>query len=76
VLQHGRIGGRFQSGAQNRLLILADAAWAAGNRLTHERAGLALLHHGAFDGRHRHPKAASGFSQGLTLSHRSHQAFF
>jgi hypothetical protein len=34
------------------------------------------LHHGAFDRGHSNMKAASGFSHGLTLSHRSHQAFF
>ena len=34
-----------------------------------------LLYHGAFDRGHRHTKAARGFSHGLTVSHRSHQAF-
>jgi hypothetical protein len=34
------------------------------------------LHHSAFDRIHRDSKAASGFSHGLTVSHRSHQAFF
>jgi hypothetical protein len=34
------------------------------------------LHHGAFDRGHCHPKAASGFSHGQTVSHRSHQALF
>jgi hypothetical protein len=34
------------------------------------------LHHGPFDRGHRHPKAASGFSHGLTVGHRSHQTLF
>jgi hypothetical protein len=41
-----------------------------------QRAGLALLDHGAFDRGDGDVKAASGFSHGLTVSHRSHQAFF
>ena len=76
VLQHRRIGGRFQSGAQERVLLATDRAWAPRNRLALQRAGLALLHDRAFDGGHRHSKAARGFSHGLTVGHRSHQAFF
>ena len=40
------------------------------------RARLTLLHDGALHRGHRHPTAASGCSQGLTVRHRSHQAFF
>ena len=53
-----------------------NAARAAGNGLALQRARLARLHHGAFDRSHGDAKAASGFSHGLTVSHRSHQAFF
>jgi hypothetical protein len=35
-----------------------------------------LLDDGTFDGRHGDVKAASGYSHGLTVGHRSHQAFF
>jgi hypothetical protein len=45
VLPHGGIGHRFQPLAQERLLVLANAARAAGNRLALQRAGRALLHH-------------------------------
>ena len=41
-----------------------------------QRARLTLLHHGPFDRIHSNFKTASGFSHGLTLSHRSHQSFF
>jgi tetratricopeptide (TPR) repeat protein len=34
------------------------------------------LDHRPFDGVHRDSKPASGFSHGLTVGHRSHQAFF
>ena len=54
----------------------SNAPRTAGNGLALQRAGLALLHHRAFDRGHGDAKAASGFSHGLTLSHRSHQAFF
>jgi hypothetical protein len=75
VLQHRGIGRRFQPGAQDGLLLRPNAARAPGNRLALQRARLALLYHGAFDRGHRHTKAARGFSHGLTVSHRSHQAF-
>ena len=76
VLQHRRIGGRFQPGAQARLLFALNGARAARNGLALQRARLALLHDSAFDGGHRHSKPARGFSQGLTVGHRAHQAFF
>ena len=76
MLQHGGVGGRLQPRPQRRLLLGSDAARAAGNGLALQRARLALLHHGAFDRSHGDVKAASGFSHGLTVSHRSHQAFF
>jgi hypothetical protein len=76
VLQHGGSGRRFQAGKQADFLLFADAAWAAGNRFALERAGLTLLDHGALHRGHGTTKAASGFSHGLTLSHRSHQSFF
>ena len=37
---------------------------------------LALLYDRPFHGRHGHAKPARGFSHGLTLGHRAHQAFF
>jgi hypothetical protein len=41
-----------------------------------ERAGLALLDHGAFDRGHGDVEAASGCSHGQTVCHRSYQALF
>jgi hypothetical protein len=61
---------------QKRFLFATDRAWTTRNGLALQRAGLALLHHGAFDGGHRHSKPARGFSHGLTVGHRAHQAFF
>jgi hypothetical protein len=50
----------------------------AGSREIGLRASepVALLDHGAFHRGHCYPKAASGSSQGQTVSHRSHQSFF
>jgi hypothetical protein len=66
----------LEPGPQDPFLLAADRARAAGNRLARERSRLALLHDGPFDGGHRHSEAASGFSHGLTVGHRSHQALF
>ena len=76
VFQHGGIGRRLASRLPLDFLLLAHAARAAGNRLALQRARLTLWDHRTFPRGHRDPKAASGFSQGLTLSHSSHQAFF
>ncbi|HEV2460689.1 MAG TPA: NB-ARC domain-containing protein, partial [Ktedonobacterales bacterium] len=76
VLQYCGIGGRLQPCPQRRLLFWANAARTAGNGLARKRARRALLHHGTFDRIHTHSKAASGFSHGLTVGHRSHQSFF
>jgi hypothetical protein len=76
MLQHGRIGFGLQPGQQDRLLLAADLARATRDRLARERPRLALLHHRAFHRRHGYPKAARGFSHGLTVGHRAHQAFF
>jgi hypothetical protein len=76
VRQDGGIRGRWEPGAPERLLIHAPVARAAGNRQTRERAGRARLHHRALDGGHGDAPAASGCSQGLTVSHRSHHACF
>ncbi len=76
VLQHGGIGGRLQPRAQRRLPLGTNPAWTARNGLAFQRAGLARLHHGTFHRGDGDIKAASGFSHGLTRSHRSHQAFF
>jgi len=76
VLLQGGIGGRLQPRAQRRLLLPADRTRPARNGLPLQGAGLPLLDHGPFDRGHGNVKAASGFSHGLTVSHRSHQAFF
>ena len=76
VLQHRGIGGGLQAGTQDGLGLAADRARATRDRLARERAGRALLHHRPFDRVHRDSKPASGFSHGLTVGHRSHQAFF
>src|SRR5262249_44828589 len=76
VLQHGGIGRRVEPRAQERLLLAPDRARAARDGPALERAGLALADHGALDRGHRDVAAASGLSHGLTLGHRSHQAFF
>jgi hypothetical protein len=76
VLQHRGIGSGLQSRPQRGFLLHTNASWTAGNGLALQRAGLALLYHGAFDGTHGHSKAARGFSHGLTVSHRAHQTFF
>ncbi len=76
VLQHGRIRRGVESRQQQRLLLAGDGARAAWNRLAFQGPCLALLDDGPFDGGHGHLKAASGFSHGLTVGHRSHQAFF
>src|SRR5262249_5169105 len=76
VLQHGGVGCGRQPRLQRRLPPGSTAARTARNGLALQRACLALLHDGAFDRRHGHPTAASGFSPGLTVSHRSHQALF
>jgi hypothetical protein len=76
VLQHGRVRGRFQPGAQKRILRALDGAWAARNGLTLQGTGFALLHDGAFDGGDGYSKTARGFSHGLTVGHRAHQTFF
>jgi hypothetical protein len=76
VLLQGGIGGRLQPRAQHRLLFPADRTRPACNGLPLQGAGFALVHHGSFDRGHGDVKAASGFSHGQTISHRSHQAFF
>ncbi len=76
VLQHRGIRCRFQPRPQHCLQLGSNTARVARNGLALQRARLALLHHGAFDRIYRDVKAASGFSHGLTLSHRSHQALF
>jgi hypothetical protein len=69
-------GGRFQPGTQRRVVLTPDRAWAPKDGFALQRAGLALLHDRPFHGRHRDSKPARGFSHGLTLGHRAHQAFF
>jgi hypothetical protein len=76
VLQHRGVRCRLQPLPQHHLLLESNATRVARNGLTLQRARLALLHDSPFDCGHRHSKAASGFSHGQTLSHRSHQAFF
>jgi len=76
VLQHGGSGGGLQPRPQRGFLLLPDPARTAGNGLALQRARRALLDHGAFDRGHAHAKAARGFSHGLTVGHRAHQAFF
>ena len=76
VLHHRRIWRGLQPRAQQGVLLRSNAAWAAWNRFRLQRARRALLHDRAFHGRHRDSKSASGFSHGLTVGHRSHQAFF
>jgi len=75
VLQHRGVRSGLQPRAQRRLLPGSNAPWIAGNGLALQRARLALVPHRAFDCIHADAKAARGFSHGLTLSHRSHQAF-
>jgi len=76
VFQHCGVRCRFQPRPQARLLLWPATARAAGNGLARQRARLALLPHGAVDRGHGDVKAASGFSHGQTVSHRSHQSFF
>jgi hypothetical protein len=76
VLEHRGVGSRLQPLAQDRLPLGSNAARAAGNGLALQRARLTLLHDSAFDCGHGNMKAASGFSHGQTVSHRSHQALF
>ena len=75
LLQRG-IRRRLQPRQQGRLLVTADRARPARDGLPREGLRLALLDDGTFDGRHGDVKAASGYSHGLTVGHRSHQAFF
>src|SRR5262249_25491879 len=76
VLQHRGVGSSLQPRPQHRLPLGSTAARVARNGFALERARLPLLHHGAFDRGHGDVVAASGFSPGQTVSHRSHQAFF
>ena len=74
-LQRG-IRRRLQPRQQGCLLVTADRARPARDGLAREGPRLALMDDGTFDGRHGDIKAASGYSHGLTVGHRSHQAFF
>jgi hypothetical protein len=76
VLQYRGVGGCLQSRPQRHLLLRANAPWIAGNGLALQRARLTRLHHGTFHRIHADIKTASGFSHGLTVSHRSYQALF
>jgi hypothetical protein len=76
VLEQRGLGGGFHARLQDHLLVAPDPAGTARDRLALQRARLPLLDHRPFDGGDRHSKAASGFSHGLTVGHRSHQAFF
>jgi len=76
MLLHSGVGGRVQPRAQCRFLFTSDRTRPARNGLPLQGAGLALLDHGPFDRGDGDSKAASGFSHGLTVGHRSHQAFF
>ncbi len=76
MFQHRGIGRCCEPGTQRHRLLITDQAWAPRNGLALHPASRTLLHDRAFDGRHRHAKAARGFSHGLTVGHRAHQTFF
>jgi hypothetical protein len=74
VFQHGGVRLRLQPRQEDRVLLAADLARAAGNGLALHRAGLLLPGDVAPHRGHTHAKAPGGFSQGPTFRHHPDDA--